>query len=98
MRRQGRDRATDFLAFQPGRNVTLDIGASGNELDGLEIDLEPVAREAVLLELPLAPLCREDCEGLCDQCGADRNEDPGHAHEAPGDARWSALDSLRFDE
>jgi len=67
-------------------------------LDGLEIDLEPVAREAVLLELPLAPLCRGDCAGLCDQCGADRNDDPGHAHEAPGDPRWSALDSLRFDE
>ncbi len=62
-----------------------------------EVDLEPVAREAVLLELPLAPLCAEDCRGLCDQCGADRNQDPDHAHEAPADPRWSGLDALHFE-
>jgi DUF177 domain-containing protein len=66
-------------------------------LEGTTIDLEPVARESVLLELPLAPLCTEACRGLCDQCGADRNADPAHAHEAPGDPRWSALDALRFE-
>ena len=62
------------------------------------IDLEPVARETVLLELPLAPLCREDCAGLCADCGADRNTvDCGHALVAE-DRRWAALDELRFDE
>ena len=66
-------------------------------LEGATIDLEPVARESVLLELPLAPLCTEACRGLCDQCGADRNEDPAHAHDAPGDPRWSALEDLRFE-
>jgi uncharacterized protein len=39
-----------------------------------EVDLEPLARETVVLELPQAPLCREDCLGLCPECGADRNE------------------------
>jgi uncharacterized protein len=66
-------------------------------LEGTTIDLEPVAREAVLLELPLAPLCTEACRGLCDQCGADRNEDPAHSHEDPRDPRWSALDTLKFE-
>jgi uncharacterized protein len=66
-------------------------------LEGTTIDLEPVAREGVLLELPLAPLCTEACRGLCDQCGADRNEDPAHSHEDPNDPRWSALDALRFE-
>jgi len=66
-------------------------------LHGTTIDLEPVAREAVLLELPLAPLCTEACRGLCDQCGADLNEDPAHTHEAPADPRWSPLDALKFD-
>ena len=66
-------------------------------LEGTTIDLEPVARESVLLELPQAPLCGEACRGLCDQCGADRNADPAHTHEAPGDPRWSALDALKFD-
>lgn len=39
-----------------------------------EVDLEPMAREAILVELPAAPLCRDDCRGLCPTCGADRNE------------------------
>ena len=66
-------------------------------LTGDRVDLEPLVREAVLLELPLAPLCREDCAGLCPTCGADRNEaDCGHVGEA-ADQRWSALGELRFD-
>jgi uncharacterized protein len=43
-------------------------------LTGDQLDLEPLARDAVLLELPQAPLCREGCQGLCPQCGADLNE------------------------
>jgi uncharacterized protein len=62
------------------------------------IDLEPLVRETVLLELPLVPLCREDCAGLCAECGADRNEvDCGHALEVRDD-RWAALDELKFEE
>ena len=45
-------------------------------LSGDELDLEPLARDAVLLELPLAPLCSEDCRGLCPVCGANRNTEP----------------------
>jgi uncharacterized protein len=68
------------------------------KLDHDRIDLEPVAREAVLLELPLAPLCREDCAGLCSECGADRNTvDCGHGLEVVDD-RWAALGDLKFDE
>jgi len=62
------------------------------------IDLEPLAREAVLLELPMAPLCQDDCAGLCPDCGADRNaDDCGHTTE-PTDDRWAALSELKFDE
>lgn len=69
-----------------------------SKLDGDRIDLEPLAREAVLLELPMAPLCRDDCAGLCPECGADRNEvDCGHALAAADD-RWAGLDAIRFDE
>lgn len=42
-------------------------------LDGDELDLEPIVHDACILELPLAPLCREGCLGLCPDCGADRN-------------------------
>ena len=44
--------------------------------DGRHLDLREEAREALLLELPMAPHCREDCLGLCSRCGADRNEAP----------------------
>ena len=58
------------------------------------IDLGPLARDAIVLELPMAPLCREDCAGLCPQCGADRNEGECGC-VAPGDPRWANLDVLR---
>jgi uncharacterized protein len=45
-------------------------------LTGDVVDLEVLAHDAVILELPLAPLCREDCRGLCPSCGADRNREP----------------------
>jgi uncharacterized protein len=59
-----------------------------------EIDLGPLVRDAVVLELPMAPLCREDCAGLCPQCGANRNEGDC-ACVAPRDPRWANLDVLR---
>jgi uncharacterized protein len=58
------------------------------------VDLRPLVDEAILAELPLAPLCREDCLGLCPTCGADRNEEPC-ACVAPRDPRWDSLDVLR---
>lgn len=68
------------------------------KLDHDRVDLEPVAREAVLLELPMAPLCKDDCAGLCPECGADRNTvDCGHELVVHDD-RWAALDELEFDE
>jgi uncharacterized protein len=66
-------------------------------LVGDQLDLEPLARDAVLLELPLAPLCREDCLGLCPTCGADLNEVVCGCQAEVGDPRWAALDVLRRD-
>jgi uncharacterized protein len=66
-------------------------------LEGDRIDLEPLARQTVLLELPLAPLCRPDCPGLCPRCGSDRSEVDCGCDLTVRDPRWSALDELRFD-
>ena len=44
--------------------------------DGRELDLSQEAHDAIVLELPIAPHCREDCKGLCPRCGADLNEGP----------------------
>jgi DUF177 domain-containing protein len=59
------------------------------------LDLEPLVRDAIYLELPQAPLCKADCQGLCPECGADRNTvDCGHAVDAI-DPRWAALRELK---
>ena len=62
-------------------------------LDGDLLDLEPVVRDAVVLALPLAPLCRPDCPGLCPECGARLADDPSHGHDRM-DPRWAALTGL----
>ena len=69
------------------------------KLEDVIVDLTELARDSVLLELPLAPLCKDDCAGLCAVCGADKNaaEDCGCVTEVR-DERWAALDDLRFDD
>nr|WP_309853116.1 YceD family protein [Falsarthrobacter nasiphocae] len=57
------------------------------------IDLEPVVRTAVVSALPFQPVCREDCAGLCPECGARLDDDPDHRHEII-DPRWAALTEL----
>lgn len=60
-----------------------------------QIDLTPMARDAVLLVLPLAPLCRDDCKGLCPNCGANWNEGTCDCPAEVVDDRWAALDDLK---
>jgi uncharacterized protein len=64
-------------------------------LIGDTLDLAPLARDALLLELPLAPLCRDDCAGLCPTCGADLTEAPCDCSAEVTNPRWAALDALR---
>ncbi len=55
------------------------------------MDVEQLVRDALVLTLPLAPLCREDCRGLCVECGEKWADlEPGHGHETL-DPRWAAL-------
>ena len=56
------------------------------------IDLEGPLRDAVVLALPIAPLCSPDCRGLCPECG-ERIDDAPHDHPVK-DPRWAALESL----
>lgn len=63
-----------------------DEDTDGYLLVGDLLDLEPALRDALLLELPLAPLCSEDCAGLCPECGVRLAEaGPQHSHDADGD-------------
>lgn len=76
--------------------------AEADEDDGMPVledelfDLEPVLRDAVVLALPMQPVCRDDCPGLCSTCGARLADDPDHHHEAT-DIRWAALQDLTLD-
>jgi uncharacterized protein len=48
-----------------------------------------------VLALPMSPLCREDCPGLCAECGVPlADAGPGHRHDAAVDPRWAALQQL----
>jgi uncharacterized protein len=64
-------------------------------LSGEQLDLAPLVNDALLLELPIAPLCRDTCAGLCPICGADLNEAPCGCDRVVADARWEALEALR---
>ena len=62
--------------------------ADGYALQGDLLDLEPALHDALVLALPLAPLCREDCPGLCVECGALLAQaGPDHGHEPAIDPR-----------
>ncbi|MFZ4516835.1 MAG: YceD family protein [Microthrixaceae bacterium] len=80
----------------PVREVFKDTPEGGEllALDGDAVELGPVVRDAVVLALPLAPLCAEDCAGPDPEHFPVRSADP---QERPADPRWAALADLRFD-
>ena len=63
---------------------------------GEELDLCEAVQEQVIMALPVRPLCREDCQGLCPVCGADRNEESCTCAENMVDPRWKALAGLKI--
>ncbi len=62
------------------------------------MDLTEPVRQALLVALPMKPLCREDCKGICPVCGANLNETHCDHNEESSDDRWSGLRSLRLDD
>ncbi len=80
-------------AGSDGEVEEADMGIATYE--GQEIDLADIVRDEVFLQLPMTPVCRKTCAGLCDNCGANRNEGPCGC---PGsvDLRWSALRDVKL--
>ena len=80
----------------------IDAPGGGDELsspyvdDEEELDLRGWARDALALALPAQIVCRDDCAGLCPQCGENLNEHP-REHEREPDPRWSKLRELKLD-
>ncbi len=76
-------------------NEELDDSDEVKTMEGEFIDLEPSVRDAIILNLPLNPLCDPDCPGLCPTCGVKWSELPDdHAHEVT-DIRWSGLEGWK---
>ncbi len=63
--------------------------------EGDEIDLTDLVREQILLNLPTQVLCREDCQGLCQKCGANLNLIDCNCKEKEIDPRWAVLKNLK---
>ncbi|MCX4659864.1 YceD family protein [Streptomyces uncialis] len=81
-----------------GRAITEPGDDTENDEDRLFIedgmfDLESVLRDAVVLTLPMQPVCQDDCQGLCSECGVRLADNPDHRHDAV-DIRWAALQGL----
>jgi uncharacterized protein len=79
--------------FSPGHEEAAEDDSY--RVVGEEIDTEALVRDAVALALPLAPLCREECRGLCPSCGRDLNEGPCDCSFEETDPRWAPLEALR---
>jgi len=64
--------------------------------DGKKIDLDPIVREQVLLALPMSAVCREDCKGLCAQCGQNLNEKQCGCEQKVIDPRLAPLMNIKL--
>jgi len=64
---------------------------------GDDLDLNAILREQILLTLPLKPLCREECRGLCLQCGANFNREPCSCTAPKLNLSFAALEKLKND-
>jgi uncharacterized protein len=82
-----------FTSAEQARDPDDDLDEDTYTLQEDQIDPEQMIRDAVGVEMPFAPLCRADCQGLCEICGGNRNlgECPGHA---PIDPRFAVLADL----
>ena len=90
------DDSVQFLFADEGEEIDDDPDVFPVDARTSQVDLRPAVREHWLLTAPTLLLCREDCAGLCPQCGADRNEAPC-ACPPTADRRWDALRGLGGD-
>lgn len=72
----------------------LDEDLSLSVFEGEAVDIDELVREQLLLALPAQVLCREECKGLCPECGGDRNLTDCKCQEAEIDPRWAGLKEI----
>ncbi|MBI3002775.1 MAG: DUF177 domain-containing protein [candidate division NC10 bacterium] len=82
----------------PSAEEEVELGPEDLDTDFLaqgRLDLTALLHENLLLALPAQPLCREDCQGLCPRCGANRNEGACACAGPPADPRFAILEQLK---
>ncbi|HEV8429777.1 MAG TPA: DUF177 domain-containing protein [Pyrinomonadaceae bacterium] len=93
---------TDFaLEYIPGSEYEsgspaelTDAEMSVSVFDGEAIDVDEIVKEQILLAVPTRMLCREDCKGICPECGTNRNTGDCNCTTEDIDPRWAALKNL----
>ena len=84
----------ELYAYSPNSDDPDELEEDQLLMDGEVMNLEGPIRDAIVLSLPINPLCDESCQGLCPECGVKWSELPAdHAHEVV-DARWAQLRGL----
>jgi uncharacterized protein len=90
------------LIFSPPQTPAAEeVHLGGDEMDlvfftGDELDLAQALRDEIGLNLPMAPLCRADCAGLCPVCGRDLNQGRCDCRRDQTDPRWAKLARLEI--
>ena len=81
------------------QEIELEVkGFDVSIFEGNEIDLGEVAKEQIVLSLPGQIFCREDCKGLCPECGVNKNLKSCTCEETAVGSRWSALSEIKIDK
>ena len=89
---------TELFAYPDSKTeATTDdddeVGRVVSDNSGDSVDLAQSIIDAVGMELPFSPVCRDDCPGLCPECGVPLADEPGHHHDAI-DPRWAKLAAM----
>ena len=82
------EKEVDMRQSDEERKAELDEQAY---IQGFELDTEQLLSEELLIHMPMKILCREDCKGICNRCGANLNQGPCHCKEEPKDPRMAAI-------
>jgi uncharacterized protein len=98
VRREEEDEVAEAVRGGEGESEgSFDLSDTDEEVfNGKTIDLDPIVREQVLLALPMSVVCREDCQGLCAQCGQNLNEKKCGCEQRVIDPRLAALKDIKL--
>jgi uncharacterized protein len=81
------------LFYYDGEDLTAEEAEEAQFVVEDLLSVRELVHDALKLELPLKPLCEDDCPGLCAECGARLADEPDHEHET-SDPRWAVLQGL----